>query len=284
MCKNLAQKYSKVKLLQHPDKSNHGAAASRNLGIKNAIFPYISFLDADDFFLPNRFTRTFEVFRTGNKVDGVYEAIGAIFDDQSAKELWSTLSFREITTVTKEIKPEYLFKELLTGKSGYFSPDGLTVLKDLFSRTGLFNEDLMIMEDTDMIYKLSAKGALYPGNIEKPVAIRRVHKGNRITYLSSDLRKTYNAQRKLWQSLYGWALDNLSKENLYHLLHHYAAWLRKLDTLDDISIAEFVNTRIEMLKLIKYSPRLLFETNILILIFPSKQLLKKTWKDFIGSK
>ena len=33
VCRELAEKYDRVKLYQHPDKGNHGAGASRNLGI-----------------------------------------------------------------------------------------------------------------------------------------------------------------------------------------------------------------------------------------------------------
>jgi glycosyltransferase involved in cell wall biosynthesis len=33
ICEELTQKYDRVKLFQHPDKGNHGASTSRNLGI-----------------------------------------------------------------------------------------------------------------------------------------------------------------------------------------------------------------------------------------------------------
>src|SRR5690554_4082261 len=55
ICRELADKYSKVKLFQHPNGENRGPGASRNLGIMNASFDFISFLDADDWYLPNRF-------------------------------------------------------------------------------------------------------------------------------------------------------------------------------------------------------------------------------------
>ncbi|MBH2023635.1 MAG: glycosyltransferase, partial [Flavobacteriales bacterium] len=33
VCKELAEKHERVKLFQHPDQGNHGAGASRNLGL-----------------------------------------------------------------------------------------------------------------------------------------------------------------------------------------------------------------------------------------------------------
>jgi len=45
ICQKLEKEHEKVRLLRHPDGKNHGAGATRNLGIKNAEFNYIAFLD-----------------------------------------------------------------------------------------------------------------------------------------------------------------------------------------------------------------------------------------------
>ncbi len=71
VCQQLAEKYERVKLYQHPDKENHGAGPSRNLGIEKASGDFIAFLDADDYFLPNRFDSERELFKD-SKVEGVY--------------------------------------------------------------------------------------------------------------------------------------------------------------------------------------------------------------------
>ena len=55
ICRKLEREYSKVLVFQHPDGQNRGAAASRNLGIIKASCELIAFLDADDFYLSNRF-------------------------------------------------------------------------------------------------------------------------------------------------------------------------------------------------------------------------------------
>ena len=39
VCKSLEKEFDQVKLIQHSDQGNHGAGASRNLGIRNACRP-----------------------------------------------------------------------------------------------------------------------------------------------------------------------------------------------------------------------------------------------------
>ena len=70
ICQKLANEHSIVKLLQHKDNLNHGAGASRNIGLIHAQYEYISFLDADDFFLPKRFLKTKQVFFENPDAEG----------------------------------------------------------------------------------------------------------------------------------------------------------------------------------------------------------------------
>src|SRR2546422_7731236 len=50
----VTQAPGKVRYLEHAGHQNRGMSASRNLGIKNAKGEYISFLDADDVWLPHK--------------------------------------------------------------------------------------------------------------------------------------------------------------------------------------------------------------------------------------
>ena len=62
VCKKLENEFENVKLFQHPDKRNHGAGATRNLGLKMATADFVAFLDADDYYLPNRFDEEKKLF------------------------------------------------------------------------------------------------------------------------------------------------------------------------------------------------------------------------------
>ena len=105
VCRELAENNSRVKLYQHPDQGNHGAGASRNLGIEKSEGDFISFLDADDYYLPNRFDAEKELFKN-NDVDGVYGAIGVHYYSEKAKEQYYKVFGDRLTTV---IRPKMYF-------------------------------------------------------------------------------------------------------------------------------------------------------------------------------
>ncbi|MDQ0784192.1 glycosyltransferase family 2 protein [Chryseobacterium sp. W4I1] len=85
VCLELAQKHERVQLFQHSDKKNHGAGASRNLGIEKASGDFIAFLDADDYFLSNRFDAEKEHFKNSD-IEGVFNAIGTEFLTEKGRE------------------------------------------------------------------------------------------------------------------------------------------------------------------------------------------------------
>lgn len=271
VCRSLAEMYSNVQLLQHPDKKNHGAPASRNLGILASRYDYIAFLDADDYYLPNRFKKTTQVFQDSGDADGVYEAIGATYQNEAIEEFWSGLPFNEITTVNKMIKPEALFDELISGRSGYFSVDGLTVKKSLLREIGYFNNELHYLEDTDCILKLSAKGKLLPGNIVEPVAIRRVHDKNRITFHFTKKRELYKSELLFWESFVDWGKGNLSVDREIRIVFHLLDRIRKSDYFEDFQLADFWASRRRMFKVAYQFPVILSKLKFWRMLLPSSK-------------
>ena len=189
VCKALARRYDRVKLYQHEDGKNHGAGISRNLGIKKARYDYIAFLDADDFYLPNRFAKAVEILSQNPSIDGVYEAVGCEFENEEARRRYFATHGREIATITEPVKPGKLFYYMISGKYGYIHLDGFVSKKEALLKVGMFPA-LRLHQDMVFFFKLAAMCKLVPGEIEKPVSLRRLHLRNRITNLKTDFRET----------------------------------------------------------------------------------------------
>ena len=191
----------KLKIYHHQNKSNKGRSASRNLGIQKATGEYIAFLDADDYFLPNRFANDIKVFQENENCDGVYNAVGFHFYRAITTEEQSQF---KLNTMTKGIEPDFLFDALISGKYGFFHIDGLTVKKSVFGATGLFNEALVVSEDSDLFWKMSLKTRLVGGILGEPVAKRGIHDAN--IFDRDDLYKIYVI--KMYESLISWSSEN----------------------------------------------------------------------------
>jgi len=197
----LQEQNSILKIYHHENKLNKGRSASRNLGIQKAAGNYIAFLDADDYFLPNRFTNDFLLFRENRNCDGVYNAVGFHYyrdpTDAEVKE-------NKLYTVNTVLQSERLFIALLYGKHGHFHINGLTVKKNVFETVGFFNEALVVAEDTEMFWKMALKCRLITGIIKQAIAIRGVHDNN--VFVNKELYATFTI--KMFETLLQWCVTS----------------------------------------------------------------------------
>lgn len=208
VCQQLAEKHDRVKLYQHPDKGNHGAGPTRNLGIEKSTGDFIAFLDADDYFLPNRFDAEKELFKKP-EVEGVYGALGVHYYTEKAKEQYYRLFGDRLTTVYKKHDPKEVFpgQIYMLGSFGLFSIDALTIRKDSLIKKmePLFKSSLRLHQDTEFLFRLSYYLDLYPGILDKAVAIRGVHEDNRITQVDSKKINPATTRVLLWKEVDEWA-------------------------------------------------------------------------------
>ena len=207
--KQLKKQHHIIEIFQHENEVNKGRSATRNLGILNATSNYIAFLDADDFYLCNRFTKD-RMILMDQAIDGVYNAVGFSFyksiKDETSKHF----------KLSKKIESKNLFDAIVSSKYGYLHLNGLTLKKTNFDVIGLFNESLIVAEDSDIIFKLALKCKLEPSIIEIPVAKRGVHDNN--VFTDDDLYKKYNV--KLYESLLNWSgKHQISYKNIDTLLN-----------------------------------------------------------------
>lgn len=250
-----------IKILRHKNKSNKGRSASRNLGVKNATENFIAFLDADDFYLINRFTSDKKIFQENEKCDGVYNAVGFHFYRDA------TIIEKErlkLNTVTQKIKPEELFEALISGKYGHFQIDGLTIKKSVFDTIGFFNESLMVAEDTDVFWKMALKCRLETGIIDQPVAMRGVHDAN--VFNREDLYKKYTI--KMYESLIFWSSREQIPLNKIDILFKWV-WILRHKEKNKLYI-----DIIYWAYLFRTNPKLLFSL-LSVKYFPIIRLRKK---------
>ncbi|MCT2407861.1 glycosyltransferase [Chryseobacterium antibioticum] len=215
ICRKLASQYSKIKLFQHPDQGNHGAAATRNLGIEKSSGTFIAFLDADDYYLPNRFDAEKKAFND-QQIDGVFGAVGIEYLTEKGKqEFQSKFNDVSLTTVNYPAEGKEVFKGLLglTSKNfgTFFHLNALTVRKSAIQKNHLkFNEVLRVHQDSDFIIKLAYHCYLKSGIIDKATGIRGIHDDNRITKIIKYSPQYNERQFLFWNSLYEWSQKNIS--------------------------------------------------------------------------
>ncbi|WP_370899338.1 glycosyltransferase family 2 protein [Chryseobacterium gossypii] len=221
VCQELAAQYDRVKLFQHPDKGNHGAGATRNLGLEKATGDFIAFLDADDYYLPNRFDAEKELFKDAN-VEGVYGALGVHYYSEKAKQQFYKVFGDRLTTVYKKYAPEDVFPGLISmrGSFGLFSLDTLTIRTEALKKMkSFFKIHLRLHQDTEFLFRLSYYLNLYPGILDQPIAARGVHEDNRITKVDTGKIKPASTRVLFWREVNLWAQNekNIPQDIKIHI-------------------------------------------------------------------
>jgi glycosyltransferase involved in cell wall biosynthesis len=174
ICNGLCLKDQRIKVYHHQDHGNLGPSSSRNLGVLKARHDWISFLDADDFFLPDRFKVACELLNEDTSLDGVYESVELEPDQNYTR--------KKIEVYKNNIEPEMLFLNLSPlGNSGLFHGNGFLVRKSLLLDAGLFNVTMDFGEDVLLWLKCAFFGRLGQGRINRSVAIM-TRDGNNLTH------------------------------------------------------------------------------------------------------
>lgn len=204
VCKYLTKKFENVKLYTHPNNENRGAGPSRNLGIEKATQDYVAFLDADDFYLPDRFRAERVIFEQKPNTDGVYGALGFHYYSESGKLKYQRQGFGGLTTVSEKTPPKIILYVFLGISSirGYFHLDTLTIKRSSLVKTEKFS-NLRLHQDTVFLIQLAYNCILECGEITAPIGLRGVHDHNRVV----NANQTFNSKLLMWNELETWAKE-----------------------------------------------------------------------------
>lgn len=128
------------------NKANGGVSSARNVGILEAKFEYIAFLDGDDIWHEKHLEILYTSLIKFNKQD--IGGIGTTFYKSSSK----IIDRSKIKKADPVIVEDY-FKFMVSPKPR-FNSSTLLVLKSKIKETGLFNENLKYGEDVEFWFKL----------------------------------------------------------------------------------------------------------------------------------
>ena len=208
-------------LIQFP--TNQGPSAARNAAIKATCGPYISILDADDIFLPNRFTALLDVkdwdiiadnivfFRTQEELSAFREAL---FDSESPNNITVNVGLKDF------VEGNIPIRNRRRSELGFIKP---IIRRSFLEQHGLhYKEDCRLGEDFIIYTQCLIKGARLKisNNIGYAALIRddSLSAGHRI----EDLRTLMSYSQTLAKE------DGLTPAQRGSIVNHSNSTLRRL--------------------------------------------------------
>ena len=166
-------------------QDNKGVSSARNKGILKTKGEYISFLDSDDIWLPQKLQKQLEVFKTSRFNPGVvYTGIQYMDNNGSLKKQ------KKLSKYRGDIFNKLLRKNI----AGIGST--MLVKKECFDKCGLFDENLPSREDLDILIRIST--CFEVDYVPEFLTLERIH-GKRIT---SNIDKTIKGRELLFKKIY----------------------------------------------------------------------------------
>jgi glycosyltransferase involved in cell wall biosynthesis len=170
LLEDLAPKVAKLRILETP---NVGAAGARNAGLREARGLFVALLDGDDYWASEKLTLQLPAFSRGNNIGLVYgDFIDFSRDDAADGRIITVRRFDH--TSPHQLRDYFLH-------DGPIMPSTAILRRAVIKDVGLFNESLLICEDTEFCLRVAEKwrfchvsGALtfkrrHPGRISSRV-------------------------------------------------------------------------------------------------------------------
>jgi glycosyltransferase involved in cell wall biosynthesis/SAM-dependent methyltransferase len=151
----------RIRFLQHPGGANRGMSATRNLGIRNSTAEFISFLDGDDVWAPEKLERQVRLAERHPQAAAVYGRLHVWYGwtrnpDDLARDYVQPLGGEPEQLIQP---PELLIRFL---RNDLFTPSGLLFRRDVLEAVGGYEESFRGMhEDGIVLAKICLRWPLY---------------------------------------------------------------------------------------------------------------------------
>lgn len=189
----------RIKLLSYP---NAGLAASRNRGIREAKGEFISFIDTDDLWTPDKLESQYQALRENPEAVLAYSWTDCI--DAAGNFFRRGSHF----TVNGNVYAHILVNNFIESGSN------VLIRRSVFEEVGLFDESLKAAEDQDMWIRIAAR---YPVvAVPKPQILYRVSQ----TSMSANIVQQAKEATRMIQKGYSQApesLQHLKKRSLANI-------------------------------------------------------------------
>jgi len=162
------------RILRHPGDVNRGVSASRNLGIEHSGSEFLTFLDSDDEFFPNRFSASISYLKTHAECDGVYGTTEMVIESEAAADQWKMSG--GIFGLREPVTGEVLLQKLLRGS--VWATSAITLRRSVLERTGVFDPAFVTAEDCHLWFRLAAVADIAPVELDNPIARYHRHTEN----------------------------------------------------------------------------------------------------------
>ena len=139
--KKLENYINNNKIIYITHKKNMNGANARNTGIKAAKGVYITFLDDDDYFLPDRIEKLVKILKTHKNYGGAYSSV--IFEDKEGI----------ITNLFHADNKKELQKIVLSGKGFFGTGSNMFFRKSVLDKVGMFDGNFKRHQDLEYMVR-----------------------------------------------------------------------------------------------------------------------------------
>lgn len=222
VCRQLQREYSNVSLYQHPGGIHRGVAACRNLLIEKSSCEYLAFLDADDYFMPNRLQTAVGILDSDPSIDVVYDAYETFYEDPNMQQQWITTTTSEyrLCVLSKTVQPDKLFHHvMLTGARHVIWQ--IVARRSVYNKVPPFCTEVSTTDDALILHQMLAICRFAPGEVNKPMIMHRAHTTNVYEGMPQKNPSRARDLERLWsQHYWHWCRQNLSVEDMEFVRHY----------------------------------------------------------------